>query len=134
MTTDDKPAEDGQIIEDFNEKHLRHFELVDSRCRGLQLPEGVLLRYTLSKALYFYLRSGVKDGKITTRVYASDSPYDRQKAQIGEVTTPMFEKQADQNHLIKLQKRLRDWVDFVRERADVVDQDFMSFQIHDQLE
>jgi hypothetical protein len=134
MTADEKPAENGQILDDFNHKQIIHFELVDSRCRGLQLPEGVLLRYTLSGALYFYLRSGVKEGKITTRVYASDSPYDRQKAQIGEVTTPMFEAQADQNHMVKLQQKLHAWVEFVRDGADDTEQDFMSFQVHDQAE
>jgi hypothetical protein len=134
MSAHERPAENGQILEEFHEKQVRHFELVDSRCRGLQLPEGVLLRYTLSKApIYFYLRSGVKDGKITTRLYASDSPYDRQKAQIGEVITPMFEAQADQNHMVKLQQRLRSWVEFVCEGGDA-DADFMSFQVHDQPE
>jgi hypothetical protein len=84
----------------------------------MQLPEGVLLRYTLSQALYFYLRSGVQDGNITTRVFASDSPYDRQKADIGEVRTPMFAPKADQTHLRNLERLLRAWIEFVKDSAD----------------
>ena len=85
---------------------LRHFPAADPRCRALQLPEGVLLRYTLAQALYFYLRTGVSEGKLRTRVYASDSPYDRTKTEIGEVTTPMFEPHAGPMHLTKLERLL----------------------------
>ena len=77
-----------------------------------------MLRYTLSKALYFYLRTGLRDGKISTRVFATDTPYDRQKAPIGEVLTPMFEAQADHQHLLKVQRLVQAWVDFVKEAPD----------------
>jgi hypothetical protein len=116
------------VLDDFQHRQLEHFRLVDPRCKALQLPDGLLLRYTLSKALYFYLRSGVKDCKIATRVYASDSPYDRQKAHIGEVLTPMFETQADRNHLLKVQSLLRGWIAFVRDNAET-DQDFVAFEV-----
>src|SRR5258706_16349566 len=92
------PATDAnESLEHFNERQIEHFQHADARCRGLRLPEGVLLRYTMSTALYFYLRTGIQDGKITTQIYASDSPYDREKAIIGEVMTAMFEPQADLN-------------------------------------
>jgi hypothetical protein len=110
---------------------LRHFQEADPRCRALQLPEGVLLRYTLAQALYFYLRTGVAEGKIRTRVYASDSPYDRMKTDIGEVATPMFEPQADARHLRKLERLLREWVEFVKDGPDL-DEPFTSFPIDDQ--
>lgn len=107
---------------------VQHFRDADPRCRAMQLPEGVLLRYTLSQSLYFYLRSGVNDGHITTRVFASDSPYDRKKADIGEVRTPMFAPQADETHLHKLEQLLRSWIDFVKDAQDV-EQDFRSFEL-----
>ena len=112
---------------------LQHFPAADPRCRALQLPEGVLLRYTLAQALYFYLRTGVAEGKLRTRVYASDSPYDRTKTDIGEVTTPMFEPQADPAHLGKLERLLRGWVEFVRDGPDP-DAPFTSFAVHEQPE
>jgi hypothetical protein len=104
-----------------------HFPNADPRCRSLQLPEGVLLRYTALGSLYFYLRSGVDDGKIVTSVYASDSPYERQKGLIGGVRTPMFEPHADANHLRKVEGLVRTWVEFVRE-PDPADA-FLSFPL-----
>ena len=46
----------------------------------------IILRHTRSRSLYFYLRTQVEDGKIKTQVFATDSPYDRQKTSIGSVT------------------------------------------------
>jgi hypothetical protein len=94
----------------------------------MQLPEGILLRYTLSEALYFYLRTGAADGKIVTRVFASDSPYEPKKNGIGEVSTPMFEPHAEALHLRKLEGLLRGWVNFVREDPDTVEP-FTSFPL-----
>ena len=107
---------------------LAHFRNIDPPCRGLELPDGILLRSTRSASLYFYLRTGVEEGKITTQVFASDSPYDRQKAGIGAVVTPMFEPGADYGHLEKLEGLIRDWVDFVQEGPDPT-RDFQSFRV-----
>jgi hypothetical protein len=118
--------EEYTVLHEANQ--VQHFRDADPRCRAMQLPEGVLLRYTLSQALYFYLRSGVNDGNITTRVYASDSPYDRKKADIGEVRTPMFAPQADQTHLFNIERLLRAWIDFVKDTRDQ-EQSFKSFEV-----
>ncbi len=118
MNPQDGSSGEERVVLEVTHHQLEHFTTSDPRCRGLQLPEGLLLRYTLSRALYFYLRTGVRDGKITTRVFASDSPYDRQKATIGDVLTPMFDPQADQTHLLKVQRLVQAWVDFVKEAPD----------------
>ncbi len=118
MDPADMPGGEGDRAYEITHNHLVHFTSSDPRCRGLELPEGLLLRYTLSKALYFYLRTGIRDGKIWTRVFASDSPYDRQKTTIGDVTTPIFEPRADVTHLVKVQKLLHAWVEFVKESPD----------------
>jgi hypothetical protein len=123
-------SDENNILSEASSAQLRHFRESDPHCRALELPEGIMLRYTQARALYFYLRSVVKEGKLTTRVFASDSPYDRQKTNIGEVSTPMFEPQADHNHLMKLQKLLHSWVEFVQD-APNVDQDFRSFQVEE---
>ena len=94
---------------------VEHFGASDAPCRALQLPDGVLLRYTPVASLFFYLRTGIADGKISTRVFASDSPYEREKTAIGEVATPMFEPRADQNHMRKVERLLASWVAFVRD-------------------
>ena len=107
---------------------LAHFKNIDPPCRGLELPDGILLRNTRSSSLYFYLRTGVDNGKIKTQVFASDSPYDRQKTGIGSVVTAMFEPGADYDHLEKLAGLVRDWVDFVQEEPDPA-RDFQSFQV-----
>jgi hypothetical protein len=107
-----------QITADVTHTQLVHFTSCDPRCRGLELPEGLLLRYTLSRSLYFYLRTGIRDGKLWTRVYASDSAYDRQKTLIGDVLTPLFEPQTDIAHLSKVQTMILSWVDFVKEAPD----------------
>ena len=126
------PDEDPRVL-DITRHQMQHFQDADPRCRALQLPEGLMLRYTLSQALYFYLRTGVAEGKLRTRVYASDSPYDRTKTEIGEVTTPMFEPQADPAHLGKLERLLRGWVEFVRDGPDP-DAPFTSFAVNERHE
>ena len=129
MNLDRVSEEENRVLE-TTRNQLQHFQEADPRCRALQLPEGVLLRYTLAQALYFYLRTGVSEGKIRTRIYASDSPYDRTKTDIGEVITPMFEPQADPKHLKKLEQLLRHWVEFIKDGPDA-DEAFTSFPIHD---
>lgn len=109
---------------------LAHFRNADPPCRGVQLTDGVLLRYTQAKGLYFYLRTVVENGAIRTQVYASDSPYDRQKAAIGLVSTPMFDQCADHTHLDKVEALVRDWVEFVEQETDTV-HDFQSFAFKD---
>ena len=117
-----------EVLHSTTRIQATHFQNADPHCRSLELPEGVLLRYTQARALFFYLRSGVSDGQITTAVHASDSPYERQKALIGEVRTPMFEPHADANHLRKVEKLVRAWVEFVNE-SDSPEDDFLSFPL-----
>jgi hypothetical protein len=130
MELDAMSKEESRAMES-TQTQLRYFQAANPRCRALQLPEGILLRYTLAQALYFYLRTGVAEGKIRTRVYASSSPYDRMKTDIGEVTTPMFERHADEQHLGKLKQLLSSWVEFVKDEPDL-DQPFVSFPMHQQ--
>ena len=120
--------DDDQVIVEINRHQLERFTGADPRCRGMELPEGLMLRYSLSHSLYFYLRTGVKAGKITTHVFASDTPYDRQKSPVGEVSTPMFESHADEKHLDKVERLLYAWVDFVKEDLDS-GPDFKTFEM-----
>jgi len=121
------------VITEFTRTQVQHFRNANPNCRALELPEGIMLRYTLAEALYFYLRTTVKDGKIVTRVFASDSPYDRLKTGIGEVLTPMFEIGADMNHFKKLEELLHAWVNFVKHDPDA-GSGFRSFEVQDKPE
>ena len=127
METLTRPVNADRALTPVTRIQAEHFENADPRCRSLELPEGLLLRYTALGSLYFYLRSGVNDGKLVTSVYASDSPYERQKALIGDVGTPMFEPDADRNHLRKVEKLFRTWVEFVKEPDPAGD--FISFPL-----
>jgi hypothetical protein len=118
---------DNQVVEAIGHQ-LEHFRHMEPPCRGMELPDGIILRHTHSRSLYFYLRTRVEEGKIKTQVFASDSPYDRQKASIGSVVTPMFENRSDHIHLEKLEGLVRRWVDFAQENVDST-QDFSSFQV-----
>jgi len=120
-------AEKKIIVEVINHQ-LEHFRQIDPPCRGLELPDGVLLRHTRSRSLFFYLKTGIEDGKIKTQIYSSDSPYDRQKAGIGTVTTAMFETESDRVHLGKLERLIREWVEFVDEEPDS-GRDFQTFNV-----
>jgi hypothetical protein len=133
MDSEPTTPEEGHVVSEFTTTQLQHFRAADPRCRALQLPEGIMLRYTLAEALYFYLRTGARDGKIVTRIYASNSPYDRLKTGIGEVVTPMFEPHADFQHFKKLEQLLRAWIDFVKHETDGQDC-FRSFEVHDRPE
>jgi hypothetical protein len=120
---------DDQTIVEIIDHQLEHFRNIQPPCRGMELPDGIILRHTLSRSLYFYLRTRVEDGKIKTQVFATDSPYDRQKTSIGSVTTAMFEFRADQVHLERLETLIRKWVEFVQEEPDC-GRDFQSFQVN----
>ena len=119
--------DDDQVVVEINRHQLERFTGADPRCRGMELPEGLMLRYALSQSLYFYLKTGVKEGKIISQIFASDSPYERQKTRVGEVSTPMFEAQADARHLDKVERMLYSWVDFVKDEVDS-GTDFKTFQ------
>jgi hypothetical protein len=133
MDPDTTAPQDVPLISEFTSTQLHHFRAADPRCRALQLPEGIMLRYTMAEALYFYLRTGARDGKIVTRVFASNSPYDRLKTGIGEVATPMFEPHADFNHFKSLEKLLRAWIDFIKQDTDG-EECFRSFEVQDKPE
>jgi hypothetical protein len=129
MRDNSKTNSDDRIVVEVIGSQLQHFRNIDPPCRGLELPDGILLRHTQSRSLFFYLRTSVDNGKIKTQVFASDSPYDRQKAGIGAVVTPMFDAHADFQHLEKLEKLIREWVGFVQEAPDGAT-DFQSFQVN----
>jgi hypothetical protein len=128
MDENGKSTSDDQIVVEVIGTQLEHFRNIDPPCRGMALPDGILLRHTKSSSTFFYLRSGVDDGKIRTQVFASDSPYDRQKASIGSVITPMFDPKADSEHLKKLENLIREWVDFIDSDHEF-DHDFRSFKL-----
>jgi hypothetical protein len=129
MSQNGQPSNDDQVIVEVINHQLEHFRQIEPPCRGMELPDGIVLRHTLSQSLYFYLRTRVEDGKIKTQVFASDSPYDRQKASIGSVTTAMFEHRSDHAHLEKLEVLIRQWVEFVQDAPDL-GQDFHSFRVN----
>jgi hypothetical protein len=128
MSDNGTSQDERQVVEAIGQQ-LEHFRHTTPPCRGMQLPDGILLRHTLSRSLYFYLRTRVEEGKTKTHVFASDSPYDRQKAGIGSVITPMFEHRSDHVHLEKLEILIRRWVEFVQEDLDT-GADFQSFQVN----
>jgi len=130
MDVQEYAPDDASVVSHATSTQLQHFTETDPHCRALQLPDGIMLRYTLSHSLYFYLRTGVNNGNITTTVFASDTPYDRTKADIGVVITPMFEPDADGNHLVKLKKLLYSWVGFTSADEDA-DEGFKSFSLKD---
>jgi hypothetical protein len=129
MSKHSKSEAEDQVVVEVIGHQLQHFRSLEPPCRGIELPDGIILRYTASRSLYFYLRTRVEDGKIKTQVFASDSPYDRQKACIGSVITPMFEHCSDHAHLERLEGLIRDWVEFVVEAPDS-GRDFHSFKIN----
>lgn len=133
MDLDATPCDEGNPVTEFTSTQLQRFREADPRCRALRLPEGIMLRYTPFEALYFYLRTGARDGKIVTRVFASNSPYDRLKTGIGEVATPMFDPRADSDHFKKLEGLLRTWIDFVNQDPGG-DEGFRSFEVSDKPE
>jgi hypothetical protein len=121
-------SDEGLVVEVIGHQ-LEHFRHAETACRGMELPDGIILRHMLSQSLYFYLRTRVEDGKIKTQVFASDSPYDRQKASIGAVITPMFEPRSELTHVEKLESLVRNWVEFVHGELDS-GQEFQSFKVN----
>jgi hypothetical protein len=129
MSMNGRNATDDEVVVEVIGHQLEHFRHAEPPCRGMELPDGIILRHLLSPSLYFYLRTRVEDGKIKTQVFASDSPYDRQKASIGSVITAMFEHQSEVCHLDKLESLIRHWVEFVGNEPDS-GRDFQSFKVN----
>ncbi|HEX8204304.1 MAG TPA: hypothetical protein VF590_27750 [Isosphaeraceae bacterium] len=116
-----------KLITRVNRTQAEHFTHPDSNCRVLRMPDGVLLRYTLHHSQYFFLTSENADGYVVTRIFASDTAYDRQKIKIGEVRTPMFDHpETEPNHLQQVEVLLRTWIEFIAEDIDS-DQEFKTF-------
>lgn len=114
MNMDEMGPSQDRVITRVNRKQVEHFGSTDSTCRALRLPDGVLLRYTLHPSLYFFLTSENSDGHVVTRVFATDSPYDRRKIKIGEAITTMFDRpEAEPDHLQQVEVLLRTWLDFL---------------------
>lgn len=122
------PSAEEAAIDGAMTYQLEHFRSARPPCQGVRMPDGVLLRHAQSRSLYFFLRTVVENGSIRTQVYASDSPYDRQKAAIGLVSTPMFAPRADYAQLEKVEGLIRDWVEFVNEQPDS-GREFQSFTL-----
>jgi hypothetical protein len=129
MSQNGRPPANDELVVEVIGHQLEHFRNIQPPCRGMELPDGIILRHTLSRSLYFYLRTRVEDGKIKTQVFATDSPYDRQKTSIGSVITPMFEPLSDHAHLAELENLIRRWVEFVQEEPDL-GRDFQSFKVN----
>lgn len=95
---------------------IQQFTTDDRRCKAVELPKGVMLRYNLAESLYFFLETNVEHGAILTTVNASNSPYEKMnRVLVSEVSTPMFEPNANETHLKRVEQAVRDWVDFVSE-------------------
>jgi hypothetical protein len=120
-------AGDDPLVVEIISHQLQHFTGAETGCRGLQLPEGLMLHYAPCRSLYFFLRTWVEGGKIKSCIHATDNPYDRHKAVIGEVSTPLFDANADARHLDRIERLLNAWVDFVRDDADLDGPAFRSF-------
>jgi hypothetical protein len=121
-------ADDDPVVVEVITHQLEHFRHIEPPCRGMELPDGIMLRHTRSPSLYFCLRTRVEDGKLKTQVFASDSPYDLEKTSIGSVVSAMFEHGSDCAHLGKLEALIRQWVEFVQDEPDTR-RDFRSFQV-----
>jgi hypothetical protein len=122
-------ASDEELVVDVIGHQLEHFRHAETPCRGMELPDGIILRHTLSESLFFYVRTRVEDGKIKTQVFASDSPYDRQKASIASIITPMFEPRSELTHVEELETLVRNWVEFVHGELDS-GREFQLFEVN----
>lgn len=121
------PSAEEEQASQANQNQLTHF--TERKCQGVELPEGVLLRYTQGdNPMYFFLRTSCIGGKIITNIFASDNPYEKEKSAIGELKTAMFEEDADVLHLEKVEKAVRDWIVFVSPSGDS-DEPFASFSM-----
>ena len=126
-------TDEEEMANSATQNQLAHFADKD-KCQGIQLPKGVMLRYNLSTALYFYLETGILDGAIRTKVYASDSPYDKgNRVLVSDVGTPMF-SESDQDpgeeHSGKVEAVVNDWVRFVDDDVEFDEASpFTSFEM-----
>lgn len=94
-------------------QQLEHFRNMSPRCRGVELPDGIILCPAPTQSLYFYLRTRAEGDEIMTQVFASDSPYDRQKAAIGSA----FMSRTDYKSSLfinSINNLMNDWIEFIR--------------------
>jgi hypothetical protein len=132
MDRDEKAASEDRVVTQVNHTQMAHFARSDSNCRVLRMPDGVLLRYTQHPSLYFFLTSENVDGNVVTRIFASDSAYERQKIKIGDVKTPMFDQPlSEPDHLKQVEGLLRSWVDFTSINDSIPEQDFKVLGVKD---
>jgi hypothetical protein len=127
MGTNPVVVVEDKLITRVNHTQAEHFTQPDSNCRVVRMPDGIMLRYTLHPSLFFFLGSENLDGFVITRIFASDTAYERQKIKLGEVSTPMFDQsESDPNHLQQVESLLRSWIEFIAQDPSP-DQDFTHF-------
>ena len=108
MDKQDYLIDEDKVVNKVTTDQLQHFANGQSGVHGIELPKGVMLRYNLASALYFFLETGVNDGDIRTCVFASDSPYDKvNRVLVSEVRTPMFQDNANETHSTKVEDAVR---------------------------
>ena len=61
MGSNGKTETDDEVIVEVIGHQLEHFRQIDPPCRGMELPDGIILRHMLSESLYFYLRTRVHE-------------------------------------------------------------------------
>lgn len=122
MTAFGAPEEPVSVLAQYQ---LQHFTSIEPKCKGVELAEGILLRYRSEKPLFFFLRSFVEGEEIVTRIFSSDSAFDKEKTFVRELRTTNRERCADVVHLEQIERTLRDFVIFVADLADG-EEPFMS--------
>jgi hypothetical protein len=94
-------------------EQLTHLTSIEPQCHGVEVAEGILLRYLGEEPLYFFLKTSIVLGEIVTRIYSSDTPFEREQEFIRELRSPAGNPGADQAHLAKIEQVLHDYVIFV---------------------
>jgi hypothetical protein len=94
-------------------EQLSHLTSIEPHCHGVEVAEGILLRYLGEVPLYFFLRTSVVHGEIVTRIYSSDTPFEREQEFIRELRSPAGDPGADKAHLARIEQVLHDYVIFV---------------------
>lgn len=94
-------------------QHLSHLTSIEPHCHGVEVAEGILLRYLGEVPLYFFLKTSLVLGEIVTRIYSSDTPFEREQEFVRELRSPSGDPGADKAHLAKIEQVLHDYVIFV---------------------
>lgn len=99
-----------ELPDEVQAEYVRGDEVIREQIHHEKGRKCVVAYAESDQRVYFFIDTTVDDGSIVTQIHASDTPYEKQKNYVGQVTTPVS-GEADNTHLSKVEDAINGWLE-----------------------